>query len=664
MVLPLMLILGLSLGQAPDFLDVQPMGSGYQVLAGGGLVYRWSGRGELVLEAQLGAPATALYTCDNRHAVAVGSQGQVHVSASGLAWRRVTLEGASDLWAVAGSGCERVLLAGDGGLWQGSLTSEAPVFTRLPLPAKLPPLYGLSVERERAVAVGAGGTVLLQRFANRPFTKVNAGTEAPLLAVTLLGGERYVVAGAGGLWLGYGDTLRQVYVDEAEVFTCVVFADARVGVALGQGKVLVTTDGGESWRVQPRAHLLGTVHLGGGRFLAVGRGGAWGVLDTAAPESGPSPKLKVPRRLVPGEKPPEKKPRPVPGKPVAPVSPLPPVLLRAAPPADPKCVLTLEKKDMKGAFLDVKRVGREVLVVGSDGTVRRAEGGALPVVHEVGEPLLGLAVSPDGGEVAAVGYGVLARSSDGGWTFRTERAPGDAPFFAAAHAGDLLLLFDANGRGWRSVKGGSFEALALPRAVTYFGASFADARRGYVVGACGTLLETLDGGSTWTVLPAPIEGMLQGVLAWGNTLYLSGDGGVWRSEDRGRTFQQLLSKLVCVRLARQGNAVAAACGGGMGNVLHYAADGRGFQPVSVPYSHALLSVELLPGEELLAVGVREQFIRARPSGGSIAYGSKAIQEWRAFIDEHQRLRMQPAPKAPPRAVAVAALPSEEKGGTK
>ncbi len=28
--------------------------------------------------------------------------GQVHVSASRLAWRRVTLEGASDLWAVAG----------------------------------------------------------------------------------------------------------------------------------------------------------------------------------------------------------------------------------------------------------------------------------------------------------------------------------------------------------------------------------------------------------------------------------------------------------------------------------------------------------------------------------------------------------------------------------
>jgi hypothetical protein len=317
MVLPLMLMLGLSLGQAPDFLDVQPLGSGYQVLAGGGLVYRWSGQGELVLEAQLGAPATALYTCDNRHAAAVGSQGQVHVSASGLARRRVTLEGASDLWAVAGSGCERVLLAGDGGLWQGSLTSEVPVFTRLPLPAKLPPLYGLSVERERAVAVGAGGTVLLQRFANRPFTKVNTGTDAPLLAVTLLGGERYVVAGAGGL----------------------------------------------------------------------------------------------------------------------------------------------------------------------------------------------------------------------------------------------------------------------------------------------------------------------------------------------------LSKLLCVRLARQGNAVAAACGGGMGNVLHYAADGRGFQPVSVPYSHALLSVELLPGEELLAVGVREQFIRARPSGGSIAYGSKAIQEWRAFIDEHQRLRTQPVPKAPPRAVAVAPLPA-------
>jgi photosystem II stability/assembly factor-like uncharacterized protein len=310
---------------------------------------------------------------------------------------------------------------------------------------------------------------------------------------------------------------------------------------------------------------------------------------------------------------------------------------------------------MREAFLDVKRAGREVLVVGADGTVRRAEGQALPVVHEAGAPLLGLAVSPGGSEVAAVGYGVLARSSDGGWTFRDERSPSDSILYAAAFAGDeLLFLFDANGRGWRGVKGGPFEELSLPRTVTYYGAAFADARRGYVVGECGTLLETLDGGASWKVLPAPFQEGIQGVLVSGDTLYISGDG-VWRSDDRGRTFQQVLPQVMCVRLAKRGKAVAAACGGGMGSVLRYAADGRDFQPVPVPYSHALLSVELLPGEELLAVGVREQFIRARPSGGTIAYGSKALQEWRTFIDKHQRVRTQPAPKAPARTVTVAPL---------
>ena len=159
-----------------------------------------------------------------------------------------------------------------------------------------------------------------------------------------------------------------------------------------------------------------------------------------------------------------------------------------------------------------------------------------------------------------------------------------------------------------------------------------------MVGECGTFLETLDGGANWTVLPAPLEGTLQGGLVQGDTLYLGGSGGIWRSEDRGRTFQQVLSQLVCVRLARQGRAVAAACGGGMDTVLRYAADGRDFQPVPVPYSHALLSVE------------------ARPSGDSIAHGSKAIQAWRAFIDEHQRLRRQPARGTAPRTVAVAPLP--------
>jgi len=646
MVLPLMLVLGLSLGQAPDFLDVQPVGADYQVLAGGGLVYRWSGRGQLVLEAQLGAPATALHACDNRRSVAVGPKGQVHVSASGLAWRSLTLEGAKDLWAVAGAGCDRVLIGGEGGLWQGSLASEQPSFQRVPLPTPLP-LYGVATERERAVAVGAGGTVLLRRFSARPFTKVNSGTEAPLLSVTLLGGERYVVGGAGGLWLGYADTLRQVHVDESEVFTRVVFADARVGVALGQRKVLVTTDGGESWRLQPRAQLLSAAHLGGGRFLAVGSGGAWVVLDTAEPEEKP-----------------RKKPEPPAEKPaVAPAAPLPPVALREPPPpADPQCLLNMGKEHVRRAqaFLDVKRVGRHVLVVGSDGKVRRAEGNALPVVHEASGPLLGLAVSPDGSEVVAVGYGVVERSSDGGATFRSERAPSDAMFYSAAFVGDALLVFDGNGQGWRSVRGGPFEELSLPRTVAYVGAAFADARRGYVVGLCGTLLETLDGGVNWKVLPSPVkkEESLEGVLAWGDMLYVSGSGGVWRSEDRGRTFQQVLSTLGCVRLARSGKAVVAACGGGQGNVLRYAANGRDFQPVPVPYSHALLSVELLPEEELLAVGVREQFIRARPSGGSIAYGSKAIQEWKAFLDKVQRVKTQPTRGNPPRTVAVAPLHPE------
>ncbi len=657
MVLPLMLVLGLSLGQAPDFLEVQPLGGGYQVLAGGGLVYRWSGRGELTLEAQLGSPATALYACDGRHGIAVGPAGRVHVSSSGLAWRPLALEGGGGLWAVAGAGCERVLIAGNGGLWQGSLTGEAPGFFPVALPTRLP-LYGLAVEREQAVAVGAGGTVLLRRFARQPFAQVKSGTEAPLLAVALLGGERYLVAGAGGLWLGYADTLRQVYVDEAEVFTRVVFADARAGVALGQDKALVTSDGGETWRALPHGSLLGAVSLGGGRFLAVGREGAWVMLDTAEPPGGPSPKLKVTRRQAPPEEP-KKKPRSEPdaGTPAKKEAPPPGVRREPAPPADPKCVLTMDRKDMRGAFLDVKRAGREVLVVGSDGTVRRVEGSALPVVHEAGEPLLGLAVSPDGRQVAAVGYGVVARSQDGGWTFRTERTPTDALHYAAAFAGEeALLLFDANGRGWRSVKGGPFEEVPMPRAVTYFGAAFADARRGYVVGECGTLLETVDGGSSWKVLPAPFAEGIQGLLVSGDTVYVSGTG-VWRSEDRGRTFQSVLPKQFCVRLAMQGRAVAAACGGGMGSVLRYAANGRDFQPVPVPYSHALLSVELLAGEQLLAVGVREQFIRAKPSGGTIAYRSEAIRQWRDFIDSNQRVRTQAAPRKPARTVAVAPLPA-------
>jgi photosystem II stability/assembly factor-like uncharacterized protein len=282
------------------------------------------------------------------------------------------------------------------------------------------------------------------------------------------------------------------------------------------------------------------------------------------------------------------------------------------------------------------------------------EGDTLPVAHTTGEPMLGMAVSLDGHALTATGWGVLARSRDGGRTWRTEKAPSEAIFFAAVHTGDALLVFDAKGRGWRARGEGPFEPLALPRRVTFYGAAFADVERGYVAGHCGTLLETRDGGTTWRVLSTPFTQDISSVLAYRDTVLLSGREGVFRSDDQGRTFTPVLEgKLGCVRLARRGSEVAVACHRG----LHHAPDGRTFTRVPVPYQLGLLAAGFLPSGELGAVGMAEQFIRAQPSGGRIVNRSPAVERWLARAKQLQLDLDRPAPRNPPRTVRVAEAPA-------
>jgi photosystem II stability/assembly factor-like uncharacterized protein len=654
MLLPLTLALWLTATPTPDLIDIRQVGSDHLVLASGGLVYRWTGRGALQLETELGTPMAALHACDRRLGVAVGPGGRVRVSRSGgLGWRPAVLQGARDLWAVDSAGCARVLAVGEeGALWEGSLEGSEPRLTRLPSPTRLP-LYAVAAERTRAVAVGAGGVVLVRRAEGGPFEALASGTEAPLLAVALVGGERFVVGGAGGLWLGEGAALRQVVVNDQEVFTRVVFSDRNTGVALGQDVVLTTTDGGETWRSQLLPGALAVVHLSGARFLVVGRGGLWRYLEVTPPASTGGP-VRVPKRLLPEEpvKPPAPKPAPAVAQeaPPAPEKPQPPRL--EPPPESPSCLLTLRKEHISGeAFVDVKAAAGGIFVASTDGTVRRVEGSEPRVAHRTGEPMLGIAVSEDKQHVTVTGWGVLARSEDGGRTFRTEKAPDDTAFYTAAHVGSTLFLFDALGRGWRSVPGPSaaFQEIPLPRKASFYSTSFVDAGRGYVAGDCGTLLETTDGGATWTALGTPLTRDISGVVAYGDTVFISGSDGVFRSDDRARSFVRVLdSKPSCIRLARKGTEVVVACHQG----LHHSPDGRTFSLVPVPKQMGLLAAEFLPSGELGAVGAHEFFIRARPTGGAIVNRSPAVERWLKLAERLQEELRRPAPNAAPKVVSV------------
>lgn len=62
---------------------------------------------------------------------------------------------------------------------------------------------------------------------------------------------------------------------------------------------------------------------------------------------------------------------------------------------------------------------------------------------------------------------------------------------------------------------------------------FADARHGYVSGALGTLLRTVDGGETWTPVPTPVNASFVSVAAKSSEEVLIGRVGLYRTKDAG-----------------------------------------------------------------------------------------------------------------------------------
>lgn len=310
-------------------------------------------------------------------------------------------------------------------------------------------------------------------------------------------------------------------------------------------------------------------------------------------------------------------------------------------------------EDEKGAgFADIAVAANGVYVPSGDGTVRRLEGETLPVVFDAGRKLVSITVSEDGKHLAAVGAGVVARSSDGGRTFRLESIPDSVLVYAAAFAGQELLLFDVKGRGFRSSRpGAAFQPMALPRAVRYWTASFSG-RRGFVVGEQGVLLATQDAGKTWTALTAPGHDS-EGVLAVGSTVWVSAQEGLFRSDNGGQDFRQVFTSAgSCYRMGARGKAVVAACGP-IDHVLAWSADGEHFQDVPVPNAANMMSAVVTPEGQIVAVGANDLMVLATPERGRIVATSEIGRKWLNVITsaraaeqaraEREKLREQEGP---------------------
>ena len=265
---------------------------------------------------------------------------------------------------------------------------------------------------------------------------------------------------------------------------------------------------------------------------------------------------------------------------------------------------------MSGGFLDVAHAGGRLLVADAAGALLDASEPGLPAVLETGNPLYDVAAAPDG-RVAAVGWGVVALGPGPGGPFEVKALPGGVPAMAAAWAGAELLVFDLGGRAHRTADGDTWVELELPARAAFAAARF-DGARGAVVGLCGLLLVTDDGGATYRRVPGPWDqAELYGVHRRGDELWVAGEGGAWRGTSRGG-FRPAIEAKSCYRLDGVGATVAVACGDfGAGLFLD---EGGGFFAVPTPDALHLRAVALAPGGELVSVGLFDQLMRGDRAG--------------------------------------------------
>ena len=148
--------------------------------------------------------------------------------------------------------------------------------------------------------------------------------------------------------------------------------------------------------------------------------------------------------------------------------------------------------------------------------------------------------------VGGIDRPVIRTSSDGGRTWRAQRAAGTNGLSEVAFADDRhgwavgvhnLLLATANG--------GASWTPQRPRAArdgNLYGVSFVDARHGWVVGSGGLVRVTSDGGRTWTAQRAGTRADLLHVQFTDRLHgWIVGAGAILRTSDGGATWTQAYS---------------------------------------------------------------------------------------------------------------------------
>ncbi|NMY65590.1 glycosyl hydrolase [Pseudomonas sp. WS 5018] len=222
----------------------------------------------------------------------------------------------------------------------------------------------------------------------------------------------------------------------------------------------------------------------------------------------------------------------------------------------------------------------------------------------------------------AVGHsGVVLHSADGGETW-TRQLDGNQ----AAR----VIRDDARRRAEAGAAGADAELRSAEYLVSdgpdkpFLGVRFADARHGYVVGAYGIALSTVDGGESWQSLvgriPNPRGKHLYQIRIAGDALLIAGEqGALFRSLDAGARFDLVETPYAGTffgALALDGDALLAF--GLRGNAWRSADGGASWTRVELGQPNTLSAGLILDGGSLLLADEGGRLLRSTDAGRHFA----------------------------------------------
>lgn len=211
----------------------------------------------------------------------------------------------------------------------------------------------------------------------------------------------------------------------------------------------------------------------------------------------------------------------------------------------------------------------------------------------------------------AVGHdGVVLHSDDAGKTWRkqldgasAERQARDyyAPMASSGDAGatEALAVIDANYRSGAS----------LP----WLDVWFSDTRHGYVVGAFGSLMATVDGGKTWQPWLLHIDNPdglhLNSIRGINSSIYIAAEqGSVFRLDTSGQRFERLATGYTGSFFGVAGNARTLLAYGLRGTVYRSADNGNSWVPIKTPSQATISAGTTVPGVGFVLVNSAGQLL--------------------------------------------------------